>query len=1223
MNKKIISSFLSLTIGLTIYSPIITKGAEPSKINNKTQTIKTLNSLSEGKLKLSEKNGQVFLTGNLSTKQVPGESSALKFMDENKSIFGIDNAEKELKVTDIKKDELGHTYVKLEQLINGLKVEGSTLSLHFDNKGVIVSVNGSLEKNKTLTILGNKAVSESDAVEIAKKQFTYKSLRNTPKAEKMILTKDNKNYEVYKVNIFYMEPTIVNNDVYIEAHSGEVIRTESKLRYDGPVTGTGIDVNGKLKDLNLYQYGAEYQMVDVTNPATDAILTYDAKHSTTDGLIVSNTTNSFNSEDYKASVSAHYNAEQVINFYKNLFNRDSLDNNGMIIKSFTHYDNNYSNAFWDGEEMIYGDGDGTNFTYLSGDLDIVGHEMSHGVISSTADLWYHNQSGALNESIADVFGVLIETYNKYNVANGGSWTFNPADWVIGDDVITPNVPGDSARSLANPTLDHQPDNMSNYKTMEDTSDGDNGGVHINSGITNKAAYNIANLIGMEKTAKIYYRALITYMSTYTDFEGAKICLAQAASDLYGQNSAEVTAVNTAFNNVGITGPSINDPYEPNNTMASAYPINLGTTYQSYISTSTDEDYYKLHVSTSGSYNILLSNLPDDYDLELYDSNGEFITDSLNEDTSPDSINFNSDAGKDYYICVYSYGTYNTTQKYSLLVTKKVSGVSLDKASANLKIGDTLALQAAVNPSDASNKNVTWTSSDPSIAAVDNTGKVTALKEGTAAITVTTEDGAFTAVCQLYISIHVTGISLNKTSVLLKPNSQETLSASVQPSNAFNKNITWASSNPGVASVSNGVVNAVKAGTAIITATSEDGGYTAACTVNVDNGVSSVAITGTNIPQGANTQGSVKKGDSIILSAIVSPNDTLFDKGITWSSDNSAVAQVDANGKVTALSRGNATITAKSVSSNNAAYCKISVYEDSYITNSRLGGKDRFETAVAVSQAGWTTSDNVVLANGSGFADALTGVPMAYIKDAPILLTSVSAIPSATNSEINRLKPKNIYILGGTGVVGKNIEDSLRSRGYNVIRVSGINRFETAIAIGNEVLKSNSTDTAVLTTAYDYPDALAISPYAAIKKYPVLYTDPKTLTPSTKAFLIKSGIKNVIIPGGEGAVSAAVANALISMGISVDRTGGLNRYQTALNLVNKYKASFDYDVMLATGQNFPDALSGGVLAAKKKIPILLAANKTIDPGMANYIKGNGKITMYILGGTGVIPDNIMK
>lgn len=1223
MNKKIISMFLSLTIGLTIYSPIVTKGAEPSKNLSNVETTEKLNSLSGGKLKLSEKNGQVFLSGKLSTNLIPGENSALKFMDENKSIFGIDNAAKELKITDVKKDELGHTYIKLEQLINGLIVDGSTINLHFDKKGAIVSVNGKLEKNKTITTLGNKSVSESDAVEIAKKQFTYNSLRNTPKAEKMILTKDNKNYEVYKVNIFYMEPTIENYDVYIEAHSGQVIKTESNLRYDGPVSGTGIDVNGNLRNLSLYQSGTSYQMKDITNPATAGILTSSLNHATTGGTIVSNSTTSFNSEDYKASVSAHYNAEQVINFYKNLFNRNSLDNKGMNINSYTHYSNNYNNAFWDGNEMIYGDGDGTNFTYLSGDLDIVGHEMTHGVISSTANLWYHNQSGALNESTADVFGVLIETYNKYNVANGGSWIFNPADWVIGDDVYTPKVSGDSARSLANPTLDGQPDNMSDYQNYPDTSSYDNGGVHINSGIPNKAAYNIASLIGMEKTAKIYYRALTNYMSTYTDFEGAKNCLVQAAVDLYGPNSVEAADVNAAFNNVGVTGTSIDDTYEPNNTITSAYPINIGTTYQSYISTNTDEDYYKLHVSTSGSFNILLSNLPDDYDLELFNSSGALIGTSLNLYTLPENINFTANAGSDFFIRVYSYGTFNTTQKYSLLVSKKVTGISLDKTSVNLKKGDTAVIHAVVSPSDASNKNVIWTSSASSVASVDNTGKVTAVGVGTATITVTTVDGGYKTACQFFVTQGVKGISLNKTSVFIKPHNQETLSVNFQPTNAANKNIIWTSSNPAVASVSHGTITAYKPGTAVITATSEDGGYKAVCTAYVDYGISSVSISGTNIPEAVNTQGKVKKGQNVLLNAIVRPTNTLFNKSVVWKSDNLVVAQVDSNGKVTGLKRGVATITAKSVASDLLGICKITVYEDSYITNSRLGGKDRFETAATVSRAGWTTSNSVVLTNAFGFADALTGVPFAYIKDAPILLTSANTLNETTNNEIVRLHAKNIYILGGTGVVGKNIENSLKARGYNVIRIFGINRFETAIAIGNEVIKANKTDTAILTTAYDYPDATAISPYAAIKKYPVLYSDKNILTPSTKAFLIRNGIKNVIIPDGEGVISSAVANELISSGFSVDRVSGLNRYQTALKIVNKYNASFNYNVMLASGGDFPDALSGGVLAAKKRIPILLAGNNTLDPDVANYIKGNGRITMYLLGGTGVIPDNIMS
>lgn len=635
--KKLIAIFLSLTLVSSIPVPIFANQEQYGKKLDKLQITEKLNNLSNGKLKLSEKDGQVFLSGKLSNNQTAGEKSAIKFLDENKPLFGIGSTADDLKTVEVKKDKTGDTYVKFVQVINGVKVKGSLINVHFDKNGAIVSVNGKLGENKSITTLGSEAISESNAVEIAKKQYTYKNLRNIPEAEKLILTKDNKNYEVFKVNISYTEPTIGNYDVFIEAHSGKVIQVENNIRFDGATAGTGIDVLGNVKNLNLYLSSGSYQMKDVTKSAASSIVTYSLNHGNSYSGPVSNSTNYFSSEDQKASVSANYNAGKVIDFYKNLFNRNSLDDKGMTINSFTNYGNYYNNAFWDGYEMVYGDGDGTTFTYLSGDLSVVGHEMTHGVIDNTAALQYHNQSGALNESIADVFGVLISTYDKYNVSTGGNWMFNTADWVIGNDIYTPYISGDALRSLSNPALYGQPDKMSAYKNSPDTGTGDWGGVHTNSGIPNKAAYLIAKNVGMEKTAKIYYRALLNYMSTDTDFVGARNSLGQAAADLYGDSSAEVTAVNNAFNDVEVQQPIVD-------------------------------------------------------------------------------------------------------------VAKLVTGVSLDRNIASLKAGEAITLSAVVNPSDATNKNVTWKSSNSSVAVVDSTGKVTATGNGTAAITVTTMDGGYTATC---------------------------------------------------------------------------------------------------------------------------------------------------------------------------------------------------------------------------------------------------------------------------------------------------------------------------------------------------------------------------------------------------------------------------------------------------------------------------------------------
>ena len=531
------------------------------KVFSKAETIDKNKNLSNNNLKLNKKSGQVFLSGKLAPKQVAGEKAAIKFLEENKHIFGIESTSEDIKVTEVKKDNSGDTYVKFVQVIKETKVNGSLINVHFDKNGVIVSVNGKFEKNKGIEAIGNKTISESDAIEIAKKQYTYNSLRNTPKAERLILIKDNKNYEAFKVNISYTEPTIGNYDVFVEVNSGEVIRKEDKIRFNGVTTGSGIDVLGKSRNLNLYLYGSSYQMKDLTKSATSSIVTNSLNYRTSSGTLVSNNTNFFGTENHKASVSAHYNAGKVIDFYKNLFNRNSLDDQGMPIISYTHYGNNFNNAFWDGYEMIYGDGDGKEFTYLSGDLDLVGHEMTHGLISYTADLEYHNESGALNESIADVFGVLISTYTKYNVATGGSWTFNAADWVVGDDIYTPNISGDAVRSLSNPTLYSQPDNMSKYQYSHDTEAGDYGGVHTNSGIPNKAAYVVAKNIGMEKTARIYYRALVNYMNLSTDFQGAKNSLMQAATDLYGDNSFEIIAINNAFSSVGVGQPIVEEPVQ--------------------------------------------------------------------------------------------------------------------------------------------------------------------------------------------------------------------------------------------------------------------------------------------------------------------------------------------------------------------------------------------------------------------------------------------------------------------------------------------------------------------------------------------------------------------------------------------------------------------------------------------------------------------------------------
>ena len=461
-------------------------------------------------------------------------------------------------------------------------------------------------------------------------------------------------------------------------------------------------------------------------------------------------------------------------------------------------------------------------------------------------------------------------------------------------------------------------------------------------------------------------------------------------------------------------------------------------------------------------------------------------------------------------------------------------------------------------------------------------------------------------------IPVTAVNLSNTQLNVKVGKKGKLGATVSPTNATNNYLTFSSSNEYVAKVDEyGYITGLTKGTARITVTGA-GGITAYCDVTVDIPVSSVVL---------DPQYRVAKGAIMQLRAAVWPADA-GDKRLMWSSSDTRVATIDSNGNVVGVGCGTTYITATSYDGPSTR-CEVRVYEDLKIVPIRYAGANRYDTAEKVSQAGWQASENVVLVNAYGFADALTGVPFAYQKDAPILLTDPNFVTLPTSEEIRRLGAKNVYLLGGTGVISYEVENHLRALGYNVFRISGVDRFETAIKIGNEVMKNNTSKTAVLTTAYNYPDALAMSSYAAMNQYPILYTSTNSLNERTRAFIQQNGINKIIIPGGAGAVSDAVANELMSKGIAIERTAGPDRYTTALNIVKKYEGSFKKDRIIATGSNFPDALAGGVLAAKKQIPILLVDNTSTNDAVRAYIRANTDSNLYILGGTGVISENVLN
>ena len=249
--------------------------------------------------------------------------------------------------------------------------------------------------------------------------------------------------------------------------------------------------------------------------------------------------------------------------YQNVFQRNSIDGNGMRIDSTVHYQRSYDNAFWNGEQMVYGDGDGQLFNRFTIAIDVIGHELTHGVTQFEAKLNYSFQPGALNESMSDVFGSLVKQYSLQQTAE-------QADWLIGAGLLTSNVNGVALRSMKAPGTayddpvlgkDPQPAHMRDYVNTVS----DNGGVHINSGIPNHAFYVVATELGgnaWEKAGQIWYVTLKDKLSASSNFQNCADLTYQAAGELYGAGSIEQQAVQKGWAEVGITAGTTPTPPPP-------------------------------------------------------------------------------------------------------------------------------------------------------------------------------------------------------------------------------------------------------------------------------------------------------------------------------------------------------------------------------------------------------------------------------------------------------------------------------------------------------------------------------------------------------------------------------------------------------------------------------------------------------------------------------------
>ena len=298
-----------------------------------------------------------------------------------------------------------------------------------------------------------------------------------------------------------------------------------------------------------------------TSPDTGRRSVYDCRHGVTlSRAILTRTEDGPQSTDESVN-RAFDGLGATRDFYRQVLNRNSIDGNGLRLNAYVHYDRDFQNAYWDGEQMVFGDGDGEIFVDFTKSLDVIGHELTHGVTEFTANLTYHNQPGALNESMSDVFGVLVKQWANQQTAE-------QADWLIGADILTPGIAGDALRSMKAPGTaydnealgrDPQPGHMSGYVQLPDTSRGDWGGVHINSGIPNHAFYLLATALGghaWEAPGHIWHESLKA-SSADTNFQQFADTTYAKAGLLYGASSKQQKLVSDAWDAVGIKVAGVN------------------------------------------------------------------------------------------------------------------------------------------------------------------------------------------------------------------------------------------------------------------------------------------------------------------------------------------------------------------------------------------------------------------------------------------------------------------------------------------------------------------------------------------------------------------------------------------------------------------------------------------------------------------------------------------
>lgn len=292
--------------------------------------------------------------------------------------------------------------------------------------------------------------------------------------------------------------------------------------------------------------------------------------------------------------------------------------------------------------------------------------------------------------------------------------------------------------------------------------------------------------------------------------------------------------------------------------------------------------------------------------------------------------------------------------------------------------------------------------------------------------------------------------------------------------------------------------------------------------------------------------------------------------------------------------------------------------ESNVTIKRLSGNDRYSTSIAISKEGWTHSDYAILTSGENYPDALSAAPLAKKYNCPIILTSKYSLSDDIISELKRLSVNEVFVLGGVGVLSNNIDSQLSSVNIKVSRIAGTDRYETSSKIAENL---GTHDEIFIASGEDFADALSVAPIASIKNVPVLLSSRDNLNKNIVNFINGKSIYKSYVVGNTNSLSQNVFNSVTNF--NGERIDGTDKYDRNINVINKFKDQINFNtIFIASGNDFPDSLSGCALASKTNSPVILVNNYN-DDKVKNLIKDKDIKNIVILGGEGAVLNSVKE